>query len=86
MRSNISLYKSTFDFYHIYIFLRPEQTGADESLYFFSTDRLTNYEIAESDLDFMGSSSLWLLKKNTSLPKVVSSPKRRLTPFCVSGH
>lgn len=77
MRSNISLYKSTFDFYHIYIFLRPDQTGADESLYFFSTDRLTNYGITESDLDFMGSSSLWLLKKNTSLPKVVSSPKTK---------
>ena len=77
MRSNISLYKSTFDFYHIYIFLRPEQTGSDESLYFFSTDRLTNYGITESDLDSMGSSSLWLLKKNTFLPKVVSSPKTK---------
>lgn len=77
MRSNISLYKSTFDFYHIYIFLCPEQTGADESLYFFSTDMLTNYGITESDLDFMGSSSLWLLKKNTFLPKVVSSPKTK---------
>ena len=77
MRSNISLYKSTFDFYHIYIFLCPEQTGADESLYFFSTDMLTNYGITESDLDFMGSSSLWLVKKNTFLPKVVSSPKTK---------
>ena len=77
MRSNISLYKSTFDFYHIYIFLRPDQTGSDESLYFFSTDKLLNYGITESDLDSMGSSSLWLLKKNTSLPKVVSSPKEK---------
>ena len=75
MRSNISLYKSTFDFYHIYIFLRPDQTGADESLYFFSTDKLSNYGITESDLDSMGSSSLWLLKKNTALPKIVSSPQ-----------
>lgn len=63
MHSNISLYKSTFDFYHIYIFLRPDQTGSDESLYFFSTDKLSNYGITESDLDSMGSSSLWLLKK-----------------------
>lgn len=77
MRSNISLYKSTFDFYHIYIFLRPDQMGADESLYFFSTDKLSNYGITESDLDSMGSSSLWLLKKNTSLPKVVSSSKKK---------
>ena len=76
MRSNISLYKSTFDFYHIYIFLRPEQTGSDESLYFFSTDALSNYDITEPDLDSMGSSSLWVLKKNTSLPKVISSPKK----------
>ena len=37
MRSNISLYKSTFDFFHIYVFLKPEQTGADEGIYFFST-------------------------------------------------
>ena len=35
MRSNISLYKSTFDFFHIYVFLKPEQTGADEGIYFF---------------------------------------------------
>lgn len=77
MRSNISLYKSTFGFYHIYIFLRPDQTGADESLYFFSTDRLSNYGLTESDLDSMGSSSLWLLKKNTTLPKVISSPKEK---------
>ena len=63
MRNNISLYTSTFDFYHIYIFLRPEQTGADESLYFFSTDMLANYGITESALDSIGSSSLWLLKK-----------------------
>ena len=40
MRSNISLYKSTFDFFHIYVFLKPEQTGADEGIYFFSTDKL----------------------------------------------
>ena len=32
MRSNISLYKSTFDFFHIYVFLKPEQTGADEGI------------------------------------------------------
>lgn len=77
MRSNISLYKFTFGFYHIYIFLRPDQTGSDESLYFFSTDELPNYGITESDLDSMGSSSLWTLKRNTSLPKVISSPKEK---------
>ena len=50
MRSNISLYKSTFDFFHIYVFLKPEQTGADEGIYFFSTDKLFNYGISESEL------------------------------------
>lgn len=77
MRSNISLYKSTFDFFHIYIFLRPDQMGADEGLYFFSTDKLSNYGLDESKLSSMGSSSLWLLKKNTTLPKVISSPKEK---------
>ena len=60
MRSNISLYKSTFDFFHIYVFLKPEQTGADEGIYFFSTDKLFNYGISESELHSIGSSSLWL--------------------------
>ena len=46
MRSNISLYKSTFDFFHIYVFLKPEQTGADEGIYFFSTDKLSIMESA----------------------------------------
>ena len=26
VKNNISLYKSTFDFFHIYVFLRPDQT------------------------------------------------------------
>lgn len=76
MRNNISLYKSTFDFFHIYIFLQPDQTGSSEGIYFFSTDKLSNYGIRESDLNSMGSSSIWLLKKNLSLPKVVSSLKK----------
>lgn len=76
MRSNISLYKSTFDFFHIYVFLKPEQTGADEGIYFFSTDKLFNYGISESELHSIGSSSLWLLKKNTTLPRVISASKR----------
>ena len=57
MRSNISLYKSTFDFFHIYVFFKPDG-------------------ISESELHSIGSSSLWLLKKNTTLPRVISASKR----------
>ena len=83
MRSNISLYKSTFDFFHIYVFLKPEQTGADEGIYFFSTDKLFNYGISESELHSIGSSSLWLLKKNTTLPKLYLLPKEAQIHCCV---
>ena len=43
VKNNISLYKSTFDFFHIYVFLQPDQLGSKESLYFFSTDELSAY-------------------------------------------
>lgn len=83
MRSNISLYKSTFDFFHIYVFLKPEQTGADEGIYFFSTDKLFNYGISESELHSIGSSSLWRLKKNTTLPELYLLPKEAQIHCCV---
>ena len=43
VKNNISLYKSTFDFFHIYVFLQPDQLGSKEGLYFFSTDELSAY-------------------------------------------
>lgn len=30
VKNNISLYKSTFDFFHIYVFLQPDQLGSKE--------------------------------------------------------
>ena len=35
-----------------------------------------SFGISESELHSIGSSSLWLLKKNTTLPRVISSSKR----------
>ena len=73
VKNNISLYKSTFDFFHIYVFLQPDQLGSKESLYFFSTDELSAYGLDKNIVSGSGFSSVWIPVSNMPLPKILST-------------
>lgn len=75
VKKNISLYKSTFDFFHIYVFLQPDQLGSKESLYFFSTDELSAYGLDKNIVSGSGFSSVWIPVSNMPLPKILSTKK-----------
>ena len=75
VKNNISLYKSTFDFFHIYVFLRPDQLGSKEGLYFFSTDELSAYGLDKNTVSGSGFSSVWIPVSNMPLPKILSTKK-----------
>lgn len=75
VKNNISLYKSTFDFFHIYVFLQPDQLGSKESLYFFSTDELSAYGLDKNTVSGSGFSSVWIPVSNMPLPKILSTKK-----------
>lgn len=74
-RNAVFLYKSTFDFEHIFVFLQPDRIGAEEGLYFFSIDKLSDFNLTEEQLSLLGSSSLWLLRKEIPLPYMISLGK-----------
>ena len=73
VKNNISLYKSTFDFFHIYVFLPPDQLGSKEGLYFFSTDELSAYGLDKNIVSGSGFSSVWIPVSNMPLPKILST-------------
>ena len=75
VKNNISLYKSTFDFFHIFVFLRPDQLGSKEGLYFFSTDELSAYGLDKNTVSGSGFSSVWIPVSNMPLPKILSTKK-----------
>lgn len=75
VKNNISLYKSTFDFFHIYVFLQPAQLGSKEGLYFFSTDELSAYGLDKNIVSGSGFSSIWIPVSNMPLPKILSTKK-----------
>ena len=75
VKNNISLYKSTFDFFHIYVFLQPDQLGSKEGLYFFSTDELSAYGLDKNIVSGSGLSSVWIPVSNMPLPKILSTKK-----------
>ena len=75
VKNNISLYKSTFDFFHIYVFLQPDQLGSKEGLYFFSTDELSAYGLDKNIVSGSGFSSVWIPVSNMPLPKILSTKK-----------
>lgn len=75
VKNNTSLYKSTFDFFHIYVFLQPDQLGSKEDLYFFSTDELSAYGLDKNIVSGSGFSSVWIPVSNMPLPKILSTKK-----------
>lgn len=73
IRNNISLYKSTFDFYHICIFLPQDRFGSDEGLFFYPLDEMSKFRLTEQEFRNLGSSSRWVTRPDVSLPFILSS-------------
>lgn len=71
-RNNVSLYKSTFDFYHISIFLPDYHIGSKENLYFFSLSQLKNFQISNEKLENPGTASIWFYQPEMHLPFLAS--------------
>ena len=71
VRDNISLLKSTFDFYHIDIFLDDKNIAASEGLFFhpLSDFKKTGLE------DIINSNQKWIYKKQYNLPYVINNTK-----------
>ena len=71
VRDNIPLLKSTFDFYHIDIFLDDKNIAASEGLFFhpLSDLRKTGLE------DIINSNQKWIYKKQYNLPYVINNTK-----------
>ncbi len=81
VRNFVSLYKSMFGFYHIFIFLQPGQIGAEEGLYFFTLDKLSELDLDHQILEAAGSSSYWTFRQDISLPYVLSHGKTSVHNF-----
>lgn len=73
IRNNISLYKSTFDFYHICIFLPDERFGSEEGLFFYPLEDMQKFRLTQQEVSRLGSSSRWITRPDVSLPFILSS-------------
>lgn len=73
VRNNIYLYKTTFGFRHIYVFLPEEQMGASEGLYFMPLSKLYDFPLMDSQLENPGTSSIWFFQKNSELPFILDT-------------
>ncbi|MGN0322764.1 MAG: sensor histidine kinase [Oliverpabstia sp.] len=72
VRNNIYLYKTTFDFHHIMIFLPQNQMGAAEGLYFYSMNDFLNDYLPDDQLINPGTDSIWFYQPNLKLPFILS--------------
>lgn len=72
VRNNVSLYKSTFDFSHIFLFLPENMTGAEEGIYFFPMETFSEFHIEPEDFRTLGVDSLWKLQEKLPLPQVLT--------------
>lgn len=71
VRDNISLLKSTFDFYHIDIFLDDKNIAASEGLFFHPLSDLRKIGLE----DIINSNQKWIYKKQYNLPYVINNTK-----------
>lgn len=72
VRNNIYLYKTTFDFHHIMIFLPQTQIGAAEGLYFYPMKDFSDYYLPDDQLINPGTDSIWFYQPDLKLPFVLS--------------
>ena len=75
VRNNIDLFKSTFNFCHIYAFLNSDQLGNNESLYFFPISQMSSLGISKRVLSQIGTHSLWLKETNIVLPYIFDNTR-----------
>ena len=72
VRNNIYLYKTTFGFHHIMIFLPQDQLGAAEGLYFYPLVQFSDFHLSDKQLENPGTDSIWFYQTNLKLPFVLS--------------
>ncbi len=72
LRNNIYLYKTTFGFRHIYVFLPEDQLGASEGLYFLPLEQFSEFDLSERELDDLGTNSIWLYHPDVQIPFILS--------------
>lgn len=76
LRNNISLYKTTFNFYHICLFFKEGELGNGEGLSFFPLEDMKNYRIGQEALSDLGASSLWIFRPKVRLPFILDTGQR----------
>lgn len=74
-RSDLSLFKNTFDLLYISVFLPEDHLGAEERLYFFPLSALEDFALSESDMANPGTSSIWFWEPGLTVPFLVSGSK-----------
>lgn len=72
LRNNLSLYKSTFDFYHINVFFQDGEPGSREGLYFGALSDMTRWQLAPEELYGLGASSRWLYRPGIQMPFILN--------------
>lgn len=72
VRNDISMFKTTFGYYHISIFLPEDRTGADEGLYFFPLEDLESFRIPEDKRQNPGTDSIWFYHPGMELPFILA--------------
>ena len=73
IRSNLSMFKTSFDLAYINIFLPDEHMASSESLYFFPVSKLSDFQIPKEVLENPGTSSVWFYQDLLSVPFLVNN-------------
>ena len=67
IRSNLSMFQTSFDLAYLNIFLPDEHMASSESLYFFPMSKLSDFQIPKEVLENPGTSSVWFYQDLLSL-------------------
>ena len=73
IRSNLSMFKTSFNLAYINIFLSDEHMASSESLYFFPVSKLSDFQISKETLENPGTSSVWFYQDLLSVPFLVNN-------------
>lgn len=73
VRSDISMYMHTFDLLHISVYLPSEDKASQEGLYYFPVEDFLDYACANRIADHRGTSSIWFLQEDLTLPQVLGT-------------
>ena len=75
VRNDISLFKTTFHFFHIYVFLPDSMLGSHEGLNLLPLSQMRNYTTADTWKDTQGTDSTWFYKSDMRLPFILSEDR-----------